>query len=94
MNTNTNKENHFVNVTETAELLKLSPRTVYRLVSDKRMPLTSISARFAHCCCGDLFLCLDALTHPAEPISIRTLVEIREGSTRQGSVLRVSEGCQ
>lgn len=94
MNTNTNNEDHFANVTETAERLTLSPRTVYRLISDKRMPLTNISAGFAHCCCGDLFLCLNTLTHLAEPISIRNPAETREGSTGKGSVLTGREGCQ
>jgi excisionase family DNA binding protein len=53
-------------VVEAAELLHLSPGTLYHFVSEKRIPVIRLSSRCLRFSRTALLLWLDGLTQPAE----------------------------
>lgn len=66
INTNSDKD-YLLNVAEAAHLLKLSPGTVYHLISQKRIPFVKISARCVRFSRTAILLWLDSLTQAATP---------------------------
>lgn len=62
----TSDKDHLLNVAEAAKLLKLSPGTVYHLISEKRVPVIKISARCVRFSRTALLSWLDSLAHAAE----------------------------
>lgn len=87
MNASTNKyADQLLNVSEAAELLHLSPGTLYHFVSDKKIPVIKISSRCIRFSRAALLLWLDTLTQPAatSPGEHR-LNSLTEGLQRSGN---------